>query len=137
LQARQNQWRQILAGILGITVAFVFGAIAILEFRQNLFIGALLRSFGTPPSCLYFRQWIESAFLANLAATAAIALIYALHIKIFGTLGFPRSTLSLAQHNPYVSKEIFLVLICVNVGAFLSSLPVALGLRKPVGEILN
>jgi hypothetical protein len=137
LQGRQKQWRQILAAILGATVALVFGAIAILEFRQNLYVGALLRSFGTPSSFLYFRQWLENAFLANLAAAAAIAVIYMLHTKIFGTLGFPRSTLSLAQHNPYLSKEILLVLLCVNVGAFLSSLPVALGLRKPVGEILN
>jgi hypothetical protein len=137
LQERQVRWRQILAAILGSAVALVFGAIAILEFRQNLYICALLRSFGTPTGFLYLRQWIESAFLANLAAIIAIAGVYFLHSKIFLTLGFPRSTLSFAQGNPYLSTEIVLILLCVNVGAFLSSLPVALGLRKPVGEILS
>ena len=44
LQGRQQQWRALLAGVLGLAVALVYGAIAVLEFRQNLFIGALLRS---------------------------------------------------------------------------------------------
>jgi hypothetical protein len=137
LQGRQQQWRTLLAATLGAAVALVFGAIAVLEFRQNLFIGALLRSLGAPAIFLYFRQWLENAFLANVAAIGAIGLVAGLHAEIFGALGFPSSVLNFSEANPYWSIEIALTLICVNIGAFLSSLPVAVGLRRPVGSILN
>jgi hypothetical protein len=97
----------------------------------------LLRSLGTPGRFLYFRQLLENAVLANLAAAAAILLVAGLHRQIFGTLGFPARVLRLDEGNPYWSYEIVLVLLCVNGGAFLSSLPVAVGLRRPVGAVLN
>lgn len=137
LQGRQKQWRSLLAGVLGLAVALVYGAIAVLEFRQNLFIGALLRSLGAPGRFLYARQWLENAFLANVAAVGAILLVASLHEKLFGALGFPSSVLNLNDANPYWSYEVALVLLWVNIGAFLSSLPVAVGLRRPVGAILN
>ena len=137
LQGRQKQWRTLLAGVLGLAVALVYGAIAVLEFRQNLFIGALLRSLGAPSRFLYFRQWVENAVLANVAALGAILLVASFHQQLFGALGFPPSVLNLTEANPYWSYEIALVLVWVNVGAFLSSIPVAFGLRRPVGAILN
>jgi hypothetical protein len=137
LQARQLQWRSAMAGMLGLAVALVFGAIAVLEFRQNSYVSALLRSFGAPGKALYIRQWIENAVLANLAALSAIVLLACFHSEIFALLGFPRDLLNLRLNNPYFSWEIALILFWVNIGAFLSSLSVAIGLRKPVGEILS
>jgi hypothetical protein len=137
LQERQKQWRVLMAATLGLAIALVYGAIAVLEFRQHLFISALLRSLGAPARFLYLRQWLENALLANLAAVLAIALVAGMHSQIFGALGFPSAVLSLREANPYWSTEIGLILLCVNVGAFLSSLPVAAGLRRPVGAVLN
>ena len=137
LQSRQTQWRSAMAGLLGLALALVFGAIAVLEFRQNAYVSALLRSFGAPGKALYIRQWIENAVLANLAAVSALLVMACFHRELFGLLGFPRDLLSLDKGNPYLSWEIVLVLVWVNVGAFLSSLSVAIGLRKPVGEILS
>jgi hypothetical protein len=137
LQERQTQWRAAMAGLLGLAVALVFGAIAVLEFRQNAYVSALLRSFGAPGKALYLRQWLENAFLANLAALSAILLLACFHAELFKMLGFPRDLLNLNKVNPYLSWEIGLVLLWVNVGALLSSISVAIGLRKPVGEILS
>jgi hypothetical protein len=137
LRGQQKQWRSLLAGVLGLAIALVYGAIAVLEFRQNLFIGALLRSLGAPSQFLYFRQWIENALLANLAAIGAILLVSSLHQQLFGALGFPPSVLRIQESDPYWSYEIALVLLCVNGGALLSSIPVAIGLRQPVGAVLN
>lgn len=137
LQERQMQWRSAMAGMLGLAVALVFGAIAVLEFRQNAYVSALLRSFGAPGKALYIRQWIENAFLANLAAISAILLLACFHADLFKMLGFPRDLLNLNKFNPYLSWEMALVLFWVNVGAFLSSISIAIGLRKPVGEILS
>jgi hypothetical protein len=137
LQQRQAQWRSAMAGMLGLALALVFGAIAVLEFRQNAYVSALLRSFGAPGKALYLRQWLENGILANVAAISAILLLACFHAELFGALGFPSDLLNLRNVNPYFSWEMGLVLLWVNIGAFLSSLAVAVGLRKPVGEILS
>jgi len=137
LQERQRQWRTVLAGVLGLVMALVYGAIAILEFRQNLFIGALLRSLGTPAPFLFVRQWLESMLIANVAALGTVLFLATFHQQVFSALGFSRSLLEVGSANPYWNYEVALILICVNAGAFLSSLPVALGLRRPVGTILS
>jgi hypothetical protein len=137
LKERQLQWRSLLAGILGLTLSLVYGAIAILEFRQNLFVSALLRSFGAPRQFLYWRHLVENGVLANLAALAAVALVAAVHVTLFSTLGFPRAVLDFSAGNPYTSTAVVSILFWVNMGAILSSIPIAIGLRQPVGGILN
>ena len=137
LKSRQVKWRSAMAGMLGVVLALVFGAISVLEFRQNMYVTALLRSFGTPAKALYIRQWMENAILANLAALSAVLLLASFHGQLFKALGFPRDLLNLGINNPYFSTEILLIFVWVNIGAFLSSLAVGWGLRKPVGEILS
>ena len=137
LKERQKQVRNILAAILGVALSLVYGAIAILEFRQNLFVSALLRSFGAPRQFLYWRHWLENMLLANLAACAAIATVAGLHQALFGSFGFAKLPLTFSANNPYLSTEMLALLAWVNLGAFFSSLPIAAGLRQPVGAILN
>jgi len=137
LQARQNQWRTGLAAMLGLALALVYGAIAVLEFRQNLFVTALLRSLGAPPVLLFFRQWVENALLANGAAALAIFILASFHQTLFGMLGFSKSVLMPGHGTPYWSAEILALFVWVNIGALLSAAPVAIGLRRKVGEILN
>ena len=137
LKERQVRWRNLLAAILGLAVSLVYGSIAVLEFRQNLFVSALLRSFGAPPRFLFWRHLVENSLLANLAAIAAVALMALLHTTIFGTLGFAKPVLDFSGGNPYTSAEVLSILIWVNVGAFLSSIPILIGLRTPVGATLN
>jgi hypothetical protein len=96
----------------------------------------LLRSLGTPSFFLFLRQWVENAFLANGAALLAIFLLASVHQSLFGLLGFSKTVL-LGGTTPYWSPEILAVFLWVNIGAFLSSIPVALGLRRQVGQILN
>ena len=100
-------------------------------------MSALLRSFGAPRQFLYWRHLVENILLANLAAIAAISAVAFLHATLFGTLGFPRSVLDFSGGNPYASPVVLSILFWVNLGALLSSLPIAIGLRQPVGTILN
>lgn len=137
LQWKQLQWRRWLAGGLGFAIALVFGAIAVLEFRQHLYVGALLRSLGAAGRFLYFRQWIENALIANVSAALVMVTIFLSHRALFGAFGFAGSVLELGRDNPYLSSEVGLIFATINIGAFLSSLPVAVGLRKPVGAVLN
>jgi hypothetical protein len=137
LKARQTQWRNVLAAVLGLSLALVFGAIGVLEFRQNLYVSALLRSFGTPRVFLYARHWLENMLLANGAALSAIGLLAALHPMIFSTLGVGSTLLDFSQANPYLSPEVLSIFLWINLGALLSSVPIALGLRQPVGTTLS
>ncbi|EEF62661.1 hypothetical protein [Pedosphaera parvula] len=137
LRSRQAQWRTGLAAILGIAVSLVYGAIAVLEFRQNLFVCALLRSFGAPSNFLYFRHWLENLLLANLAAGVAVLVLALVHRSLFSTLGFSSEVLDFNGGNPYLGSSVVSIFLWINVGALLSSIPVAFGLRQPVGEILN
>ena len=137
LKERQQQSRALLAAVMGLSLALVFGSIAVLEFRQNLFVTALLRSFGLPAGWLWLRQWIESATLANLAAVSAIGVLWHFHSAIFLSLGFPVTVVRFDGPNPYWSSEIGMILLFVNAGALLSSLPVAIGLRRAVGRTLS
>ncbi len=137
LQARQLEWRSLLAAILGLAVALVYGSIAVLEFRQNLYVSALLRSFGAPAPMLYFKHWLENILLVNLGALMAVLAVALLHTTIFGTFGLPGEVSNTTGDNPYTSSVIASIFLWINVGALLSSLPVAAGLRRPVGELLN
>lgn len=137
LRERQNQWRAGLAATLGLALALVYGAIALLEFRQNLFISALLRSMGAPGAILFLRQWFENALLANGAAGGALALLAFFHQPMFSMLGVSKTVLTAAGPSPYLSPEVLIIFAWVNIGAFLSALPVAFGMRRPVGEVLN
>jgi hypothetical protein len=136
LQETQTKWRAGLALGLGLTIALVFGTIAVLEFRQNMYIGALLRSMGVPGRYLYLRQWAENTLLANGAAVAALLVLSFFHVSLFSTLGFEAAG-ARDKYEIFWGTETAFILICVNAGAFLSSLPVAVGLRRPVGTILS
>ena len=92
--------------MLGGAVALVYGAIAVLEFRQNLFVGALLRSFGRAAFWLYLKYWLENILLVNFAAFAALLLTALLHSAIFGGLGLPREALNSSGGNPFLSAEV-------------------------------
>lgn len=137
LKLRQLQWEGLLAALLGAAVALIYGSIAVLEFRQNLYVGALLRSFGAPRVLLYLKYWLENILLVNLAAIMAVIVAALLHSIIFQGLGLPGEALNSGGNNPYLSGAVLSIFLWINVGAALSSLPIAFGLRQPVGEILN
>ena len=127
-KTRQAQWRNWLAAILGRGRFAGLWSIAVLEFRQNLFVCALLRSFGAPSRWLYLRQWLENLLLANLAALTAVVLVAFLHRTIFSTLGFSARISSISAVEIRTRRRpIKSIFIWINVGALLSSLPVALG----------
>ena len=86
---------------------------------------------------LYFKHWLENVLLVNLGALAAVLVVAFLHSSNFGTLGLPGEVSSSTGANPYTSTAIGSIFLWINIGALLSSLPVAAGLRQPVGKLLN
>lgn len=117
----------LVAGIGGV-IALVFGATAILEFRQSEFVCALMKSFGVGDSAILAQRLAEGILIANVSLLTALMLIpigrILVHAEIVGLLdGFEMIS----------SWPIF---VCVNLGAFLAIIPLVFGLRRPIGEVL-
>lgn len=121
----------------GITLALVFGAIASLEYRQNRYIIALLRSFGAPSLLVLLRYAAEALLLLALAGISARALAAGLHPWLFGFAGFEPGLLDRSILDPYAWVETWAQLRWLLVGAVLSVIPVGFALRQPVGKILQ
>ncbi len=136
IETTQQKWQSGFGFFGGLAVSLVFGSIAILEYRQNRYIIALLRSFGTPSLLLMMRYFIEAALLVTLAALGARAAAIYLHPQIFSTIGIEPSLLNRSFLDPYSWDTTWQNLRWLALGALLSVLPIALALRIPVGKIL-
>lgn len=136
---RQFQRRaQAGAGLAGgIVVALVFGSIAVLEYRQNRFVAALLRSFGAPAPLLVARYAVEALVIAGAAIAMATWALHGLHAPLFAFVGFEPALLSRDVVDPYTPALVWTQVRWLGLGALLSLLPVAFGLRHPVGKVLQ
>lgn len=121
----------------GVVLALVFGAIAGLEYRQNRYIVALLRSFGAPTVLVFLRYVAEAVLLLALAGLGARALTAGLHACVFGFAGFEPGLLDRSVLDPYAWQPVWLQLRWLLIGAALSALPIGLALRQPVGRVLQ
>ncbi len=137
LRTAQRRWQGGFGAFGGLAVALVFGSIAILEYRQNRYIVALLRSFGAPPTLLVGRYLLEAAIVVALAAILARGAAVAAHPAVFSRAGIENGLLDLAVLDPYEWHEVWLHLRWLGLGALFSVLPVAFALRTPVGRVLG
>lgn len=129
---------QAVAGLAGgLVLALVFGAIASLEYRQNQYIVALLRSFGAPVTLLLLRYALEAVILLTLAGLAAVVLAASLHVSVFTFAGFEPGLLNRATLDPYAWTPVWIQLRWLLAGAALSVVPIAFAIRQPVGRILQ
>lgn len=129
---------QAAAGLVGgIVLALVFGAIAGLEYRQNRYIIALLRSFGAPAVLVLLRYAAEAVLLLALAGLAARALAIAAHPFAFGFVGFETGLLDRGTLDPYAWDAIWTQLRWLLAGAAVSIVPIGIALRQPVGKTLQ
>ncbi|MCC5788881.1 MAG: hypothetical protein JJT75_04550 [Opitutales bacterium] len=134
MEEQQNLLRLWLGGILGGALALIYGVLSILEFRQSLYVSALLRSFGVSSFFLGIRTIFENAFIANGVALVVISLLQWQHENLFAAL---RVDTAADLQELYWGTETMWIFVAVNVGILLSSLPVFVALRRPVGEILE
>ena len=134
MQAQQNRLRFWLGLILGSALALVYGVLSVLEFRQSLYVSALLRSFGVSSVFLGLRTIFENALIVNAITFLVIYMLSAQHETLFGALRV-ETTDDLSAL--YWGTETLWIFIAANVGILISSLPVFWALRRPIGEILE
>lgn len=131
IQAQALIWVTVVSGaILGL----VFGSLAWMEFREERYLLALIRSFGIGSGTLLAHSLVENCLLAVagvligfscLSITTRTVDLVALNMSWLG------STDSLFNGDGLV------LLAGAALGGLLSGIPVAIGLRKPLGLVLT
>ncbi|MFK7910518.1 MAG: hypothetical protein AB8F34_07935 [Akkermansiaceae bacterium] len=134
LEGQQETMRVSLAAILGGALALVYGVLSILEFRQSMYVSALLRSFGVSNIMLGIRTVFENLLIVNVVSVAVIYILSLYHNKIF--VHFKVKALDNVT-DLYWGDETFFIMLAANIGVLISSLPVFWALRKPVGQVLE
>ena len=119
----------------GVILALTLGSIAWLEYRQDSYLLALLKSFGTPSLLLLVHMFMENLLLvlagiliARLAwkplFEAAVPKLHSIGLQASGVPTLPPA-------------DVAIVFLAGGVGVFLAMVPVAFGLRRPAGLILQ
>jgi len=134
LEGQQSSMRLWLAAILGGAIALIYGVLSILEFRQSMYVSALLKSFGVSRVMLGIRSVIENMIIVNCVTFTMIYLLSKYHDVIFSSLKIKSSADISAL---YWGEETLWTIAAANVGVLISSIPVFWALRKQVGSILE
>jgi len=120
---------------VGIILSLIFGSIAWLEFRQESYLLALLRSFGTPSLLLLIHMCLENIILVALGLSLALIsykYIFLLYSDQLNKLGI---------HTPNTFEisngDILIIASAGLLGILIAMIPISMGLRKPVGLILQ
>lgn len=136
LERSQGIWSTLIVVGFGSTLALVLGVIAFLEFRERRYICALLRSFGLHEVVIIARYAFDALLVSNALLVTVTLGVLASAGQILPSLGVSIATLALLNKGAFVCENGPALVLFVNIGALLSIVPTALGLRHPIGRVL-
>ena len=119
----------------GIILAMILGTVAWLEFRQEVYLMALLRSFGTPRFMLVCHAFFENLILVvtgiGLSLWAWKPIYNMFQQRINGVNLRAAADINL----PYT--DVYIIMAAGLLGVMMAMIPIAIGLRKQTGLILQ
>ena len=134
----QQTARWILAGAIMLILSLILGSLSLLEFRQEIFILALLRSFGVGAWTLGVHFFLETLALTALGAGLGMLLVQELFPILSERLAASGDVMDLTLPAlELVQEDLFVLGGAALAGVCLSMLPVIWGLRKKPGLILT
>jgi hypothetical protein len=119
----------------GVILALTLGSIAWLEYRQDAYLLALLKSFGTPSSLLLLHMFMENLLLVLAGITLARLAwdpLYQLAAPRMHLIGLNATGVPILP-----GMDLAVIVLAGVLGVLLAMIPVALGLRRPAGLILQ
>ncbi len=137
LQTRQQRWGVWFGIFCGVLVALVYGSITILEYQQNAFLSALIRSFGISARFVLFRYLAESIILAIIAAACAVMAVWLALPVLEIWMEISHEGFRSLREELLVPHNLWTSLRWLAGGAIVAVLPVLMALRRPVGRILG
>jgi hypothetical protein len=137
LEENQEVWRTAIVVGFGSTLALVLGVIAFLEFRERRFVCALLRSFGLHEAVILVRYAMDALLVSNVMLAVMTFGVLAAANQILPTLGVSQAAVKAMDGLSFFRQDGLALVAFVNLGALLSVVPTALGLRKSIGRVLS
>ncbi len=126
--------------LLGVTLGaslvlgLVFGSLAWMEFREERYLLALIRSFGVGSLSLLAHSLVENTILAvggvSLGFLALAASTRAMNVSALNMQW-------LLEADGLFAGDGFPLLVGAALGGVLSGIPIAIGLRRPLGLVLT
>lgn len=135
IQGIQDMVRRLLVAGCCLILALTLGSIAWLEYRQDSYLLALLRSFGTPTWILFVHAMVENLLLVLFGILSVLIswkMLYELIVENIDMVGFEVVG---APNLP--TMDVLLIVAGGLTGVLLAMLPIAVGLRKPAGYTLQ
>lgn len=136
LLSQQQKARLLIGAMLTLILSLTLGSLSLLEFRQESYLIALLRSFGIRPVNLFVHYLLETSILTFSGIYLAIYL-YTHHAQKILEKANPllsQSGSDLIGHPS--SSDYRALLLAAGLGVIISAIPIALGLRKQPGLLL-
>lgn len=135
----QQAARWVLGAIVTLILSLILASLSLLEFRQEAYLVALLRSFGVRSGTLLFHIFLESCFLTYLGVGLGILVVGRFFPMALGRLAEMSGELNLKIPAPAVASEadLKLLFLAATVGVILATLPIMWGMRKRPGLVLS
>lgn len=135
-QIREIQGYILLVVTVGAAIALglICGALAWMEFREERYLLALIRSFGVDGKMLLAHSLVENCLIALLGVVLGITALYGAS-QVFQGGALNLTWLDGAK--AWSSSVFGILLIGALLGGILSCIPVAVGLRRPLGLTLK
>ncbi|TAE77575.1 MAG: FtsX-like permease family protein [Verrucomicrobia bacterium] len=135
-----NHQQELIRLILGLGIAvilsLVLGSLSLLEFRQELYLCALLRSFGVRPASLWIHYLMETALITYLGGLTAYWFARGPLETIIGSYHSGDRLQIPFSMNLVGPSDLSIIGSALTAGILLSALPLVRGLRKPAGLAL-
>ncbi len=135
LYSIQSQWRIGVALLISAVLTLLIGSTALLEFRQNQYVIALLKSFGVSSYIIAISFIVENLVLVSLGLFLAAAIMVSASQDAMRALSntFGTSTLEWT----FSFEDLNVLMMASYIGVALALLPVFNSLKKPVGRVLQ
>ncbi len=136
--SNQQHARIIIGAVISAILSLTLGALSLLEFRQEQYLLALLRSFGVKRAYLYIHYLFETTALTFAGLWGASYVIKHFSTTLLHFVELPPQINFQIQNiaASIASKDFNTLLLAISAGVIISSIPVALGLRKQTGLFL-
>ncbi len=119
----------------GVILALILGTIAWLEFRHESYLMALLRSFGTPSWILLIHAFLENLLLVSLGIYLSFIAWQPLYGVLKGRISIVNLRSASAIDLPLL--DTYIIYGAGLLGVLVAMIPIAFGLRKQPGLILQ
>jgi hypothetical protein len=134
VKALQSRSLLLVSFLSSLVLGLVFGSLAWMEFREARYLLALIRSFGVGSVTLLVHAILENCMLAVGGVLLGFGVLE-LFVSQVNLVALKLTWLN--SPDSFYTKEGCLLVLGAAFGGLLSCIPIAIGLRKPLGLVIK